>query len=238
MPDSFYTHVITGQGLAFLAKQQLGAEPNITRAVAGAGFVDPIDLESQTAVLSPIGEMEVGPRTMVDSKIVRLPLRFSSGDITDTALIRQIGVYAEDPDEGEILYQLLQYSVPQPLPSLEANRGVLAIFECEIDLIFANGELAQIPTSPSWFISEADLEAHNTDPQAHQGRFIAITEKMDAMEQDFTAWQEEQDARLQLMEDTLITDIQDNKTIIVFSDLSRIKLLKGVYNQQYSRIEC
>ena len=152
-------HVTTQKGLALLAKQQAGgALPNITRVVAGAGYIDPALLDQQTEVLEPIAEMEVGNRQLVDGKIVRLPVQLSNMHLTDTAMIRQIGVYSQDPDEGEILYQIVQYEYPVPLPTYAANNGGVILFEPELDLMFSNGELAEIPSTPEFLVTRERLQ--------------------------------------------------------------------------------
>jgi len=154
-------HVTTQKGLALLAKQQAGgALPNITRVVAGAGYIDPALLDQQTEVLEPIAEMEVGNRQLVDGKIVRLPVQLSNMHLTDTAMIRQVGVYSQDPDEGEILYQIVQYEYPVPLPTYAANNGGVILFEPELDLMFSNGELAEIPSTPEFLVTQQYLVEH------------------------------------------------------------------------------
>lgn len=139
--------VFTGQGARLLAKQQAGTV--VTRAVLGAGFVDPVDLEAQTGVPEPIGEMEFGPRERLDGGLVRIALRLSNEALTETALVRQVGVFAQDPDEGEILYQLLPYETPLPFPSLKANRGVPLPFEAQVEMQFSDSESAVLPPA-SW----------------------------------------------------------------------------------------
>jgi len=154
-------HVTTQKGLALFAKQQAGgALPNITRVVAGAGYIDPALLDQQTEVLEPIAGMEVGNRQLVDGKIVRLPVQLSNMHLTDTAMIRQIGAYSQDPDEGEILYQIVQYEYPVPLPTYAANNGGVILFEPELDLMFSNGELAEIPSTPEFLVTQQYLVEH------------------------------------------------------------------------------
>lgn len=234
MATPYYHHAMTTLGLQLLAKQQLGVTPVITRAAAGRGYVDPAGLEAQTEVSEPVGEMDFGPRTLVDSRVVRL-----MGDLLEeNEQIRQVGVYARDPDEGEILYQLLQYEEPQSLPCKEANYGVAEAFDAQIDLVFGNGEAAEIPTSPGWYLSRADLDAHNTDPGAHSGMLAALSQRLVALAEEFAASQAAQDTRIKLLEDTLITDIQDNKKIITFANPDAVEIIQGVYNAAASRLEC
>lgn len=238
MAETFYRHVITEQGLTLLAKLQLGVEAVITKVVAGGGYVDPIEMEKQTEITGPIGEMQLGHRELVDKKVVKLTARITNEGLEDTALITQVGVYARDPDEGEILYQLIQYNQPQTLPSEAANRGAIAFFECEIDLVFANAEGAAIPVTPGWFLNRGDMDRHDADPDAHQGVFSDLLGRMAELEERLLNALDGLTVRVKLLEDTLITDVQDNKKIIVFGDLSGILLHRGIYNAAQSRVEC
>ena len=176
----FYRCVMTEKGIVLLAKQQLliaqygdmdistilqmdeSVRIRVTRAVAGEGWGDPALLEQQTEVGDPIAEMEMGPHELLpsDKRAVRLCFRLSSEKLKETALIRQVGVYAMDPDEGEILYTILQYrrDAPQPLSSVEASYGAISYFESDITLVFANGKATAIPQSPSWFATKSDMD--------------------------------------------------------------------------------
>lgn len=238
MATPYYHHAMTTLGLKLLAKQQLGVTPVITRAVAGSGYVDPDDLASQTEVLEPVGEMEFGPRTLVDGQYVSLTLRLIGDQAEENKQIRLVGVFAQDPDEGEILYDILLFTEPQTLPCAEANYGVAEALDVQIYLAFSNAALAEIPTSPGWYLSQADMDAHNAAPDAHEGRLAALSQRLIALAEELSASQAVQDTRIKFLEDTLFTDIQDNKKVIAFGSLDDIELIQGVYNAALGRLEC
>lgn len=245
--EPFYTSCLTEAGLALLTQHQLAMAQGeefpfrITRAEAGEGFVSPSALALQTSVQDPIGEMELGPHEAVpaDPRAVRLRVRLSSEAVKHTVLIRQVGIYAQGPDEKEILYQILQYryDAPQPLASTAANYGALSFFESETVLVFANAKAAAIPQSPGWFLNRADLDAHDADPEAHGGRFTEILETIRDDQASMTAWQQRQDTEIQLLRDTLITDME-HKVLHIFDSTGGIRLIQGVYNGAACRLEC
>ena len=57
VPNTWKSGAITQKGLGLLAKLITGHTLDITRAVTGAGFVDPELLQEQTEVLEPMQEM-------------------------------------------------------------------------------------------------------------------------------------------------------------------------------------
>lgn len=164
--EKFYKHVFTKKGLLYLAKQQTGTLPQITRAATGSGAVPEEELENQTAITDQVAPMEMDRPHVEDPHILIIPTRITNKDIPTTVLIRQIGIYANDPDEGEILYQLVQFETPIPLPSIEANQGRIAVLDFPIDVTFANSDTVAVQTSPDYFLRRADLDEYDIEIQS------------------------------------------------------------------------
>ena len=126
---------LTGTGQALKAKIEKGngAIPlNITRITAGAGqSSDPL---SQTAVIDERQQWIVtaraasGVNTSITAHITNAPSTGFSG-ITEAYDIWQVGIYAIDPDIGEILYRIMQYDTPNHMPSyMEMGRTINSTF--------------------------------------------------------------------------------------------------------------
>lgn len=111
--ENFCPVELTKQGEELLAKVQTGIPLNITRAGVGDGFVS--DGQSVTQLMSLVNEIPShaskisGTSTVVDityhkaeSNSTVLRIRVQNGD-TEFDL-REIGIFAQDPDLGEILY--------------------------------------------------------------------------------------------------------------------------------------
>lgn len=108
VPNTWKSGAITQKGLGLLAKLITGHTLDITRAVTGAGFVDPDLLEQQTEVLEPMQEMTFNPVSYPAEGKCCISCQVTNEKVTKSYVARQIGVYANDPDEGEILYYIVQ----------------------------------------------------------------------------------------------------------------------------------
>jgi|GEM_PF-5848323 len=171
---------LTELGQAYLAKQQAGLVPmpEITRAVAGEGFVPWEELEAQQTVSDPVAEMQMDEPTVLDKKYVKIPLRIMNTDLDDSIHIRQIGIYAMDPDEGEILYQIMQFATPREVLSLAANDGEFYVYNLNHKVTFANTSNIIIPSDPGFFVGREEFKEHLLDPDAHANRFDEIYEQL------------------------------------------------------------
>lgn len=106
--DIWANAVITDKGLDLQAKLIAGTTLTITRAVTGSGFVTPGLLSQQTAVTDIKQELQSGIVTYPGKGMCALPLSLSNEKLTEGYIANQVGVYAMDPDEGEILYFIAQ----------------------------------------------------------------------------------------------------------------------------------
>lgn len=108
VPNSWKAGVITNKGLGLLSKLVKGNTLAITRAETGAGFVDAELLGQQTAVLEPMQALTFNAVSYPEEGKCVIPCKLSNEDITTSYIARQIGLYAMDPDEGEILFYITQ----------------------------------------------------------------------------------------------------------------------------------
>lgn len=108
IPNSWKAGVITNKGLGLLSKLVEGHSLIITRAETGAGFVEPELLPKQTAVTDPKQALTFAPVSYPDEGKCVIPCKLNNKDVTESYIARQIGIYAEDPDEGEILFYITQ----------------------------------------------------------------------------------------------------------------------------------
>lgn len=100
--------VITNKGLNLQAKLIEGIALEITRAVTGTGYVTPGLLQQQTAVTGEMQELTLQTVTYPEEGKCVLPCYLNNDELTNGYTAMQIGVYAMDPDDGEILYFIVQ----------------------------------------------------------------------------------------------------------------------------------
>ena len=111
--------VITTAGHNLLAKLIEGNSLNITRAVAGSGFVTPGLLMSQTGVTDVKQELTFTQLAYPSDGKCALTCRLNNEDLETGYTAMQVGIYATDPDDGEILFFIAQATegTGTPIPS-------------------------------------------------------------------------------------------------------------------------
>lgn len=151
-----WTGVYTLQGLTLLAKLHSGTALQVTRVVAGAGKVPLEELASQTAVSDPRMEFTRGTVTIKPDGLARLPVQLINVGVLEGFSLWQTGVYALDPDEGEILYCILQSSHPDYIPTERQMPGF--VVNIGLNLIFGNSDKLTAEIDPEGFVTNYTLE--------------------------------------------------------------------------------
>lgn len=125
--------VYTTLGLNLMAKLQTGATLEITRAVGGDGHTSADALTALTEVTAR--------QTLTLSNVVYkgsgqalLPVTLYNRGLTAGYPLRQIGVYATDPDDGEVLMLVAQSEQPDTIPSEADSPDFVSNFSFHIAL--------------------------------------------------------------------------------------------------------
>lgn len=100
--------VVTDKGLSLLAKLTAGHTLDITRAETGAGYVTPGLLTKQTAVTDPKQALSFREITYPETGKCCMPCVLTNDEVETGYTANQVGIYATDPDDGEILFFIAQ----------------------------------------------------------------------------------------------------------------------------------
>lgn len=134
--------VKTDKGLALEAKTIAGATITLTRCVSGAGKVSTVDLRKQTAVNTEKQSLSVQSINVTGNKYsIRAVL--SNVSLSIGYDMYQVGFYANDPQEGEILFALAQIDKAKTIPSKDDSPG----YAIEFTFTFENSGDANINIS-------------------------------------------------------------------------------------------
>lgn len=113
MAGVFNQAVLTTKGIALLAKAQAGrCTISLTKAASGNGtYTAGEDLASRTALKNKMQEFSINTvvvqnRTNVYVKFIITNYPDAQHALATGYYVREIGLYATDPDEGEILYAI------------------------------------------------------------------------------------------------------------------------------------
>ena len=149
----FSNGVLTKKGQALIAKSEAtGAGIHITKARAGSGLhadTSVSTLESQTALIKEEQEFGISDLSTVPGNdgVAVITVVISNNGSKNTYYLNELGIYAEDPDEGEILYCLIiSDSGTIYIPADNGGGGLSAITE-RIYLEVTNADKTVIETT-------------------------------------------------------------------------------------------
>lgn len=166
------TAIITNKGLALLAKLTKGNTLDITGAKTGAGKVDSTTLRDQTDVTTPMQSFDIQGINDLGNGECDLILSLTNKGLTDGYAVSQIGIFARDPDEGEVLYSIYQDDSKDKtnIPSESKRPGYNAEWTYRIK--YDQADSVNVTVDPANAVSMAVMENY---VGAQLKRFVPIT---------------------------------------------------------------
>ena len=101
---AFPKMTLTNAGQALQTKVLAGATLTFTRIALGDGQLNGQPIAPLTALISQKATVEVDSVRVVNTSTAQVAGFFSNADISTGFWWRETGVFAQDPDVGEILY--------------------------------------------------------------------------------------------------------------------------------------
>lgn len=125
----FNKAIITGRGLNLIAKSQTGVQIQFTKIASGDGqwpvdtdFLSVIDLKNHKQTI------DISSIVILNQDTVRVRGALTNNGLLEGYFIREIGLFAEDPDLGEILYCIVTAVTPDYFPAnIENNQAAILI---------------------------------------------------------------------------------------------------------------
>ena len=151
--------VMTQKGLALQAKLIEGTTLEITRAVTGTGYATPGLLTQQTEVLGIKQELSFRPVSYPEEGKCAIAMNLNNDDLTAGYMATQVGVYAMDPDEGEILYFIAQSPNADKgveVPSASESPGYAA--EWTFYVQYGQADEVSVTVNPEGTVSREEME--------------------------------------------------------------------------------
>lgn len=150
--------VITKKGIQLLAKTMASKNPlNIMRAAVGTGKIqkgyDPSGM---------IGLIEYKMDAVISGcsasgDTAEITMQVSSDGIENGFIITEIGIFAEDPDDGEILYAYIDLSDDAQYIYPEGGEAIKFV-EITLDIIIAEGTKVTAFINPSSMVKRQEFE--------------------------------------------------------------------------------
>ena len=114
-----------------------------------------------------------------EGKIVSVDTFITNTGIHEAFRMSEIGLFAQDPDKGEILYAYLTDPEPDRMPA--EGGSVVVSQELTIGMVFSNTGNVSLTVNMGALVTHEQLERHNSDEHAHNDRFNAIIQQVNNM---------------------------------------------------------
>lgn len=102
---SSWSYALTNKGRQLQAKAQAGVQLVYTRMAVGSGTLSGQSLESMTALITPVKDLTITRlKRPAGSTRALIGATLTNQDVTTGFYLREVGIFADDPDDGEILY--------------------------------------------------------------------------------------------------------------------------------------
>lgn len=183
---------LTNKGIALQAKVQAGTELEITKLKLGSGVVPSgTDIKTLTDLITPEQNLGIGGTEAVGD-YCKVSATISNSGLEAGYYVRELGVFAQDPDEGEILYLYATDGAPDYLPAGGGSTVISQEFNVMIavnDTDNVSVEIASDTLATMGYVllqiqqhdnnagaHEAAFNAHNADVEAHTDKIASQTE--------------------------------------------------------------
>lgn len=180
MANVWENAVITNKGIALQAKMLAGGKSvKITSVKSGSGSVQNTALMNQENVSGIKQTLTLKPLQKINHTVILTAMLKNDG-VTSAYDLRQVGFYAMDPDEGEILYMIAQNTESRHIPTEAEVPGYSLIWNFHFTL--SNGVNIEVNVDPAGNVNEAKLEERlsRLDIAAMTGETIVPTDSMEA----------------------------------------------------------
>lgn len=147
---AFPKMTLTNAGQALQTKVLAGATLTFTRIALGDGQLNGQPISPLTALISQKASVEVDFVRVVDNSTAQASGFFSNADITTGFWWRETGVFAQDPDNGEILYGYTNAGDAGDYTPTVADTRVEKYIYCSIAVASATTVDITIPSSDTY----------------------------------------------------------------------------------------
>ncbi len=155
--------VLTKKGQLLQAKVGTGVVLALTKMRLGSGVLpDGTSMEDLTDLVAP--EQNVGiasKEVLTDQKMCKISATITNVGLSAGYYVRELGVFANDPDDGEILYAVTSDSAPDYLPPEGGSTAVSQEFAVYISASNASDVKVSIDPGALATMGYVELALHD-----------------------------------------------------------------------------
>ena len=170
--------ILTNKGRSLQAKVEGGlCQLALTKLKTGDGTLAPGQtLEALTDLVSPKQNIGISAIVVDEDQpgVVYVKGILSNAELTTGYLVKELGLFATDPDDGEILYAVTVDSNPD---YLQDNTSATVITEAlKLAIAVSNTSDVTATLDPEGLLTVEDMDIHNADEDAHDGILEKVSE--------------------------------------------------------------
>ena len=163
--------ILTNKGRSLQAKVEGGlCQLALTKLKTGDGTLAPGQtLEALTDLVSPKQNIGISAIVVDEDQpgVVYVKGILSNAELTTGYLVKELGLFATDPDDGEVLYAVTVDSNPD---YLQDNTSATVITEAlKLAIAVSNTSDVVATLDPEGLLTVEDMDIHNADEDAHDG---------------------------------------------------------------------
>lgn len=154
--------ILTNKGRDLQAKAEAGAVLNFTKVKIGDGqLAQGQTLETLNDLINPLKILGITSVQAEAGGLCRIRANITNQGVTQGFYVREVGLFAQDPDLGEILYAIATATAADYLPP----EGGATVVNNQFDIIVVVGNASQITATitTTGTASQADLNAVKGD---------------------------------------------------------------------------
>lgn len=160
--------IMTKQGRALEAKVTAGiCKLELTKLKVGDGELH--EIESMTDLAAPKLDIGISSISPTDAGICDIEGVITNAELEKGFYMRELGIYATDPEEGEILYAVATDSHADYLQA-KGSSTTLSV-GLHMQVVITNADSVTAIIDPKGLMTRTDLAAHDESDTAHEKRF-------------------------------------------------------------------
>lgn len=147
----------TQKGLALQAKLLSGHTLTITKVMTSTGYVEPSALTDQTDLGGTKKQtLTIKSRTYPSPGKCNIDVALTNDGVSEAYTAKQVGFFATDPDEGEILYLIAQDTKGTEVPSQNDTPSYSAGWKFTLE--YGQADSVTVTVDPANTVSRQELE--------------------------------------------------------------------------------
>ena len=237
---AYYGFCVTQQGEALIAKLVAGRTLNLLYVMAGDGEVGDDDTPYTMTDLSNPVLKGTSTTPVVSDATVSMVLEFQSTGLSEGFWLREFGIFAEDPDDGTILFAYGTLGDYAQYMCAASDTGV-DIRRFPVSITIGDGVEVSLDWSELAWMTAEDVKIHCDNyclPEAKEQAEELIAEHNEDTEAhpDIRAQLVEIWAQITLLQMYHTSGTTENTFLVTFSTLDDADVT-GVWNESSARVE-